>query len=168
MFCSRCGSQIGMLPCPDCGHGATTDPARDQADNSSSNMWDAAASEKVALVVYGLLALGVALSWLGGVGFIFYLIGGALAWVACSRTDDPMLLSHFRWQIRTFVFGFIWGLVAVIAIVTIIGILLGIPIAIAAGVWIIYRIVKGFTMLLSKTSMYPNAASAAGPFLPTR
>jgi len=164
MFCSRCGVQIGNLPCPACGH---TGSAQTFGPQSAASLiapqgksgavpgaWDTAKARQAALIVYALLGAGVAISWMGGAGFVVYVIGGVVALVARGKSQDPVALSHFRWQIRTFVFGFIWGIVALVLIITIVGMIIGIPLAVAAGIWIIYRIVRGFIALQDDTSMY--------------
>ena len=51
--------------------------------------------------------------------------------------------SHFRWQIRTFWFGLLWGVIGAITFVLIIGMfILG-----ADLIWFIYRIAKGWLSL---------------------
>lgn len=48
--------------------------------------------------------------------------------------------SHFTWQIRTFWWSLLWAVIGMMLSF----VLIGIPILIADGVWVIYRIVKGF------------------------
>ncbi len=48
--------------------------------------------------------------------------------------------SHFTWQIRTFWWALLWAVLGVVLFIVGIGIL----ILIADGIWVIYRIVKGF------------------------
>ena len=64
--------------------------------------------------------------------------------------------SHFRWQIRTFWFGLLWCLLGGFLFVTFIGIPLAIVVFIGAGVWVIYRIVKGWLTLRDRKPMYSN------------
>jgi uncharacterized membrane protein len=58
------------------------------------------------------------------------------------------LESHFRWQIRTFWFALLWVVVAVLLVVTIIGIPLAWLIVVATGLWVLYRMVRGWLALL--------------------
>ena len=51
--------------------------------------------------------------------------------------------SHFRWQIRTFWWGLLWGVIGGILLLVLIGYL----VLAANAVWIIYRIVKGWLRL---------------------
>lgn len=66
------------------------------------------------------------------------------------------LESHFRWQIRTFWFGLLWCLVGGFLFVTLIGIPLAIAVFIAAGLWVIYRVLRGWLALRDRRPMYAN------------
>ena len=66
------------------------------------------------------------------------------------------LESHFRWQIRTFWFGFLWVALCMLFIVVTLGIgilIAWIPLAVV-GVWFIYRIAKGWLRLVDGKPMY--------------
>ena len=63
------------------------------------------------------------------------------------------LESHFRWQIRTFWFALVWVLVALLFVFTFVGIPFAIIIAWAAGLWVLYRIVRGLLRLLDQKPM---------------
>jgi len=70
------------------------------------------------------------------------------------KKDDvagTWLESHFRWQIRTFWFTLVWLILGVVTFVIVIGyfILLG------AGIWLVYRIAKGWVFLAEKRPLYP-------------
>ncbi len=69
------------------------------------------------------------------------------------KKDDVMgtfLESHFRWQIRTFWFGLLWGILGAATSVFVIGFI----ILIIDGIWIIYRIIKGWLNLKDNKGMY--------------
>ena len=66
------------------------------------------------------------------------------------------LESHFRWQIRTFWFAVLWCLIGTFLIFTFIGIPLGIAIFFATGIWVIYRIVRGWLALRDRRLMYAS------------
>lgn len=69
------------------------------------------------------------------------------------KKDDvagTFLESHFRWQIRTFWFGLLWSIVGAITLIIMIGWL----VLAANGVWLIYRIVKGWLNLSENKPMY--------------
>ena len=60
------------------------------------------------------------------------------------------LESHFRWQIRTFWFGLLWGVLGGITMLIVVGWF----VLIADSIWIIYRIVKGWLQLNQNKPMY--------------
>lgn len=60
------------------------------------------------------------------------------------------LESHFRWQIRTFWFTLLWGIIGAITAIIIIGWF----VLIADLIWFIYRIVKGWIRLNDNKLMY--------------
>ena len=64
------------------------------------------------------------------------------------------LESHFRWQIRTFWFAVLWCVVGTMLIVTFVGIPLAIAIFFATGIWVIYRISRGWLALRDRKPMY--------------
>ena len=73
-----------------------------------------------------------------------------------EEARGTFLESHFRWQIRTFWFGLLWCLIGGFMFVTVIGIPLAIVVFIAAGLWVIYRIVRGWLALRDRRPMYTN------------
>ena len=73
-----------------------------------------------------------------------------------GEARGSFLESHFRWQIRTFWFGLLWCLIGGLFFVTFIGIPLAIVIFIAAGMWVIYRIARGWLALRDRRAMYTN------------
>ena len=73
-----------------------------------------------------------------------------------AEARGTFLESHFRWQIRTFWFGLLWCLLGGFLFVTFIGIPLAIVVFIAAGLWVIYRIGRGWLALRDRRAMYNN------------
>jgi uncharacterized membrane protein len=57
------------------------------------------------------------------------------------------LESHFRWQIRTFWFGLLWCAVGALLALTLVGIPLALGVFAGAGLWVIYRIARGWLAL---------------------
>jgi len=75
------------------------------------------------------------------------------------RKDEArgtFLESHFRWQIRTFWFALLWCLIGAMLFVTFIGIPLALVVFFSAGLWAIYRIVRGWLALRDRKPMYAN------------
>ncbi|MFA5663263.1 DUF4870 family protein [Castellaniella sp.] len=102
------------------------------------------AGGNVALVVYALQVAGF---FLGGVPA---LIGIIINYVKLADVRGTWVESHFRWQMRTFWYGLLWGILGALLTTIYIGVLiLGINI-----VWVIYRIVKGWLRLNDKRPMY--------------
>ena len=88
------------------------------------------------MVVYALHAAGffVGLTWIVAV---------VINYVKRDEVAGTWLESHFRWQIRTFWFGLLWGVIGGILCL----VLIGFAVLFANAVWIIYRIVKGWLRL---------------------
>ena len=94
-------------------------------------------------VIYALHALSFVF---GITGFIAVIIN----YVKHSDVKGTWLESHFKWQIRTFWWGLLWGIVGIVALYFVIGIL----ILLATGIWYIYRIIKGWLRLNDNHEMY--------------
>lgn len=73
-----------------------------------------------------------------------------------GEARGTFLESHFRWQIRTFSFALLWCLIAAFLFATFIGIPLAMVVFIAAGMWVIYRIARGWLALRNRRPMYAN------------
>ena len=63
------------------------------------------------------------------------------------------LESHFRWQIRTFWFAVLWVVVAVLMFLTVIGIPFALLVMGLVGLWILYRVVRGWLALSGQRGM---------------
>ena len=57
------------------------------------------------------------------------------------------LESHYRWQMRTFWFALLWLLVAGALAITLIGIPAAIIVVLVTGLWVLYRVVRGWLAL---------------------
>ena len=90
----------------------------------------------VATVVYALQAAGffVGITWIVAV---------IIDYVKRDDAAGTWLESHYRWQIRTFWFGLLWGVIGGILCL----ILVGFVVLAADAIWIIYRVVKGWLRL---------------------
>ncbi len=117
-----------------------------QGQGVASNSDPLKQAKTVTMIVYALQAGSFVL----GVTSIAAIIINYL------KRDDvrgTWLASHFRWQIRTFWFGLLWGAVGGITA------LLGIGFVLLAVdlVWVVYRIVKGWLRLSEGREMYAAA-----------
>ena len=90
----------------------------------------------ITTVVYALQAA----SFLLGVTWIVAVV---INYVKKEDVAGTWLESHFSWQIRTFWWGLLWGVIGSVLLL----ILVGWFILVAAGIWIIYRIVRGVVYL---------------------
>jgi uncharacterized membrane protein len=97
----------------------------------------------VTAVVYALQAIG----FFSGITWIVAVI---VNYVKLDDARGTWLESHFRWQIRTFWWGLLWGVIGSVLLLILVGWL----VLAAAGIWIIYRIVKG-AMYLSENRALP-------------
>jgi uncharacterized membrane protein len=75
------------------------------------------------------------------------IIAVIINYIKRSDVRGTYLDSHFGWQIRTFWYTVLWLVIAAILFATVIGIVLAYVIAVAAGLWIVYRIMRGWIAL---------------------
>jgi uncharacterized membrane protein len=74
-------------------------------------------------------------------------------YVKRSDTRGTFLDSHFGWQIRTFWYALLWVLIALILVYTLIGAVIGVPLLLLLGVWVLYRIARGWIALANARPM---------------
>jgi uncharacterized membrane protein len=112
-------------------------------------------------VIYALHALAVIIglstfhtivgSFIGGLPSIVAVI---MNYARRSATRGTYLESHFRWQIRTFWYAVLWAVVCALVMVTLIGIPLAMLGLVALGIWIAYRVIRGWLALRDGRPMY--------------
>ena len=112
-------------------------------------------------VIYALHALAVVIGITTFHTIVFSFVGGLPSIVAVvmnyarrSATRGTYLESHFRWQIRTFWYALLWAVVCGFVMLTVIGIPLAILGLAALGVWIAYRVIRGWLSLRDHRPMY--------------
>jgi len=74
-------------------------------------------------------------------------------YVKQGAVRDTWLASHVRWQIRTFWFAVLWVMVAVVMIMTIIGLPFGLLVLGVTSLWVLYRVVRGWWALSQRQAM---------------
>ena len=111
-------------------------------------------------LVYGLHAFSAVTGLLGTAFIVTAFLTGwpsiiavVLNYLKRSETRGTFLESHFRWQIRTFWFALLWVAVAVLAGLTVVGLPFAWIVAVVAGLWVLYRIARGWLRLLSEKGM---------------
>jgi uncharacterized membrane protein len=108
--------------------------------------------------IYGLHAVSVVIGLLSArsvaTRFAFGLpsiIAVIMNYARRSEARGTWLESHFRWQIRTFWFSWLWILVVSVIAAALLILLVGFVIAVVGyaliGAWIIYRVARGWLAL---------------------
>jgi uncharacterized membrane protein len=116
-------------------------------------------------VIYALhgfgVALGIATSAFIVTAFLFSLPSIAaviMNYIRQERVRGTFLESHFRWQIRTFWYALLWMAVATVVSLPLMLLLVGfitLPVAaIVVGLWVLYRVIRGWTRLAARRPMY--------------
>jgi uncharacterized membrane protein len=112
-------------------------------------------------IVYALHTLAIVVGVAGTATVVGSFIGSVPSIVAViinylKRGDarGTWVESHYRWQIRTFWYALLWFLVGWALILTIVGVVAGVPVLIALTVWLIYRIARGWLRLNDRKPMY--------------
>ena len=108
-----------------------------------SNTEQEKSAKNLTTLIYALYAA----SFLIGITAIVAIV---MNYIKKEDVAGTFLESHFRWQIRTFWFGMLWGMLGVITFVLVIGWF----VLIVNGIWIIYRIAKGWLRLNDNKPMY--------------
>jgi uncharacterized membrane protein len=114
--------------------------------------------------IYGLQALTVLIGLLTArsvaVRFAFglpSLVAVVMNYMRRSQARDSWLESHFRWQIRTFWYTWLWLLVLWIFAFPLLFIGIGFIIAMfgmaVIGLWVIYRVARGWLALRESRAM---------------
>ena len=111
-------------------------------------------------IIYGLHALTVVTGLSSSVLIVTAFLTGwpsilavVLNYVKRGEARGTFLESHFRWQIRTFWFTLLWVAVAGLLFVSVIGIPMAVVVLLTAGLWVFYRVVRGWLRLLDRQGM---------------
>ncbi|CAM3294496.1 membrane protein [Cupriavidus taiwanensis] len=94
---------------------------------------------------------------------IFWLTGGITALIAIVidyvKRDDArgsLYASHFAWQIRSFWWSVVWGVLGGVLFATVVLMPLAFAVWGVLSLWMLYRIVKGWLYLNDSKPMYPD------------
>lgn len=105
-------------------------------------------------IIYGLHSLSILIGLTSAVtivgAFVFgipSIVAVVMNYIYQSEVRGTFLESHFRWQIRTFWFALLWIGLGVLLVVTIVGILVAWAVFLGAGIWVIYRVARGWLTL---------------------
>jgi uncharacterized membrane protein len=132
----------------------TSHPAPLAAGQPSENM------VTVAHLVYALHAFAVFSAVVGSATIIFSFVASlpSIAAVVLNYWNQnavrgTWLESHFRWQIRSFWFAVLWIAVAGLMVLTIVGVPFALVLLLIAGLWVLYRVVRGWWNLIQRQPM---------------
>jgi len=111
-------------------------------------------------VIYGLHAFS-AITGLVSAAFIVTaflsgwpsIIAVIINYAKRSEVHGTYLDSHFGWQIRTFWYAVLWFVIGAVLIATILGMVIGVPLLLVAGLWVLYRIARGWITLADRKPM---------------
>ena len=111
-------------------------------------------------VMYGLHALSAVSGILTSAtivgAFVFgwpSIIAVIINFITRSQVRGNWLESHWRWQMRTFWYALLWGALAALLAITIVGLVIAIPAIVITGVWVLYRVVRGWLVLLDRRGL---------------
>ena len=105
-------------------------------------------------VLYGMHAFSALMGMLGPMFVVTAFLTGwpsiiavIVNYVKRSDARGTFLDSHFSWQIRTFWYAVLWSVVAFLLAITVIGIPFAWVLAIVVGIWVLYRLIRGWITL---------------------
>jgi uncharacterized membrane protein len=105
-------------------------------------------------VIYGLHAASVVIGITSAAFIVTAFVFGVPSIVAVilnylkrAEARGTFLESHFRWQIRTFWFTLLWCAIGGLLFATIVGAVVAIPLFLGVGIWVTYRVVRGWLAL---------------------
>jgi uncharacterized membrane protein len=111
----------------------------------------------LAHVIYGLHAFSAVTGLLSPAMIVTAFLTGwpsiiavILNYVKRSEVRGTWLDSHFSWQIRTFWFAALWLGIGAVLFVTLVGIPVAVVLWFATGIWVLYRIIRGWLALTSQ------------------
>jgi uncharacterized membrane protein len=116
-------------------------------------------------VIYALHTLSVIIGLTSAAtivgAFVFGLpsiIAVIMNYARISATRGTYLESHFRWQIRTFWYALLWllvvGAVSLLLMIVLVG-FLTLPVGLVlVGIWVVYRVARGWLALRDGRQMY--------------
>jgi uncharacterized membrane protein len=104
-----------------------------------------ASLKTLTMVVYALQVLSVFVG-------ITAIVGVIINYIKREDAAGTLYESHFDWQIRTFWWGLVW---AVVGFVLLFAFGLGLLVWFVAGIWALYRVIKGFIKLNDNQPVVP-------------
>jgi uncharacterized membrane protein len=113
-------------------------------------------------VLYGLHAFSALMGVLTPAFIVTSFLAGwpsiiavIINYVKRDEVRGSYLDSHFSWQLRTFWYALLWVIVMGLLIMTLIGIPIAMIVAAVIGIWVIYRIIRGWLALVEGRPVRP-------------
>ena len=111
-------------------------------------------------IIYGLHAFSALTGLLSSAFIVTAFLTGwpsiiavILNYLKRDEAYGTYLQSHFRWQISTFWFALLWLVLMMLLFLTVVGIPLAWIIGVVTGIWVLYRIVRGWLRLADAQPM---------------
>lgn len=99
--------------------------------------------QRLAMIVYALQAASLL------TGSVTLFAGAIINYVRRDDVQGSWVESHFRWQIKTFWYSLLWLVIGGVTTIF----LIGWAILLAASLWLIYRLAKGWVYLNEQRPM---------------
>jgi uncharacterized membrane protein len=81
------------------------------------------------------------------------IIAVIINYVKRSDVRETWLYSHFAWQLRTFWFALLWLAIGAVLFATVVLIPIAFALWIATGIWVLYRLIRGWLALGSRKAL---------------
>ncbi len=114
----------------------------------------------LAHVIYGLHAFSALTGLLSPAMIVTAFLTGwpsiiavILNYVKRPEVRGTWLDSHYSWQIRTFWYALLWLAIGTVAFITVLGIPVAIVLWLGTGIWVLYRIIRGWLALSSQKTL---------------
>jgi len=111
-------------------------------------------------LMYGMHALSALMGVLGTMFIVTAFLTGwpsiiavIINYVKRSDARGTYLDSHFSWQLRTFWYTVIWAIIAFLLAITVVGIPFAWALAVVVGLWVLYRIIRGWLALAGERAL---------------
>ncbi|MGZ5092584.1 MAG: DUF4870 family protein [Burkholderiales bacterium] len=111
-------------------------------------------------VMYGLHAFSAIMGVLGPALIVTSFLTGwpsiiavIINYVKRAEVRGTYLESHFSWQLRTFWYALLWLVIAGLLAITVIGLVIALPLVVGVGLWVLYRIGRGWLALVEHKAM---------------
>jgi len=130
------------------------------SENPQSDQQPTQGTVNITHVIYGLHAFTVITGLLTPMLIVTAFVTGwpsllavVLNYLKRDAARGTYLESHFRWQIRTFWFALMWVVIALLLVLTLIGIPVSMGLVSVVGLWVLYRVIRGWLRLNDKREM---------------